>query len=86
MQFEFDLNKSESNRDKYGIDFLQAQALWNDPGMLKVAARTEDEPRYIVIGKIEAKLWTAVITYRGDAIRIISARRSTPREAALYEG
>ena len=47
---------------------------------------TVDEPRYLVIGRIAAKHWSAVITYRSESIRIISVRRSRPEEVALYEG
>ena len=85
MAFEFDANKSQSNLAKHGIDFAQAQRLWDDPDLLEIPARTEDEPRSIVIGKIEAKHWSAVITYRGDEIRIMSVRRSRDEEVALYE-
>jgi uncharacterized DUF497 family protein len=86
MEFEFDPAKSAHNKDKHGIDFVQAQALWSDPELLEVPARTEDEPRLLVIGQMGGKHWSAVITYREDRIRIISVRRSRPREIELYEG
>ncbi len=73
MPFEYDLRKSDSNRAKHGIDFEQAQALWNDEAHLEIPARNLDEPRFLVIGKIEGKHWSAVITYRRKNIRIISA-------------
>lgn len=85
MKFEFDPDKSAANRIKHGIDFNEVQALWDDSDLLEIPARTIDEPRNVVIGKIEGKHWSGVITYRGDAIRIISARRSRPEEVALYE-
>ena len=85
MEFEFDDNKSESNRSKHGIDFWEAQALWSDSELLEIPARTEDEPRFLVIGQIGDKHWSAVITYRGEKIRIISVRRSRREEVALYE-
>lgn len=85
MDFEFDPKKSEGNLAKHGIDFNEAQRLWNDPLLLEVPARTEDEPRLIVIGVIESKHWSAVITHRSDSIRIISVRRSRLEEVALYE-
>lgn len=53
MEFEFDPVKSESNMAKHGIDFVGAQRLWEDMDVLEVPARTEDEPRYLVIGQIE---------------------------------
>ena len=85
MEFTFDENKSRANSLKHGIDFIQAQALWDDVDLLEIPARTEDEPRSIVIGKIEDKHWSAVITRRGAQIRIISVRRSRKEERHLYE-
>jgi uncharacterized protein len=83
--FEFDVAKSESNLVKHGFHFLDAQLLWADPMLLEIAAKTEDEPRYVVIGLIGEKHWTAVITYRGNNIRLISVRRSRVEEVSLYE-
>ena len=83
--FEFDQSKSKSNRNKHGIDFLEAQALWNDANLLEIPAKTVDEPRFVVIGKIELKHWSAVVTYRNEIIRIISVRRSRDEEVKLYE-
>ncbi len=85
MGFEFDPQKSEQNLAKHGIDFIDAQQLWNDSNMLEIPARTEDEPRSIVIGQINAKHWSVVITHRDNDIRIISVRRSRIEEVALYE-
>lgn len=85
MDFEFDDNKSEGNKSKHGIDFVEAQELWDDPERLEIPARTEDEPRFFVIGQIAGKCWSAVITYREQRIRIISVRRSRNQEVALYE-
>ncbi len=85
MGFDFDPQKSEGNLDKHGINFFDAQQRWNDPNLLEIPARTEDEPRSMVIGKIGSKHWSAVITYRSDDIRIISVRRSRDEEVALYE-
>jgi len=85
MEFEFDPGKSDRNLIKHDIDFIESQKLWNDPSLLEIPARTEDEPRFIVIGQIEATHWSAVITYRSDVIRIISVRRSRDEEVILYE-
>jgi uncharacterized protein len=85
MVFEFDPAKSESNRIKHGIDFLEAQALWSDPMLLEIPAKTTDEPCYLVIGLLSDKHWSAVMTYRGDKIRLISVRRARAEEVALYE-
>jgi hypothetical protein len=83
--FEFDAAKSESNRTKHGIDFAEAQRLWNDPMLLEIPAKTEDELRFLVIGLIDGKHWSAVMTYRGANIRLISVRRARTEEVALYE-
>jgi len=76
MDFEFDPLKSAANKAKHGIDFIDAQALWSDPALLEIPARTTDEPRFLVTGLIHRKHWSAVITYRGHTIRLISVRRS----------
>ena len=83
--FEYDESKSLSNFDKHGIDFIEAQRLWSDPNMLEVPARTEDEPRFLIIGLISDKHWSAVVTPRGESVRIISVRRSRAEEVKLYE-
>ena len=86
MRFEFDERKSRANKAKHGIDFVEAQALWLDDGLLRIAARTADEPRFVVIGLIDGRHWSAVVTYRDDAIRLISVRRSRASEVKAYEG
>ena len=86
MRFEFDEAKSQSNKVKHGIDFVEAQALWLDDMLIEVPARTQDEPRFVVIGMIAGQHWSAVITYREDGIRLISVRRSRDEEVMLYEG
>lgn len=85
MEFEFDPKKSESNKQKHGIDFIEAQLLWNDPDLLEIPVRTVDEPRSLVIGVIEGKHWSGVITYRDRKTRIISVRRSRKEEREIYE-
>ena len=81
----FDAKKSESNRTKHGIDFVDAQALWSDPMLLETPAKTDDEPRYLVIELMDGKHWSAAITYRGANVRLISVRRARTEEMALYE-
>ena len=85
LAFEFDQAKSQSNLAKHGISFVDAQLLWDDPGLLEIPARTEDEPRYLVIGLIKGEHWSAVITYRSTHVRLISVRRSRTEEVTLYE-
>ncbi len=85
MIFEFDLKKSQKNKEKHGLDFIEAQALWDDPDLLEIPAKTVDEPRFLIIGKIKNKHWSGIITYRDDNIRIISVRRSRNEEVEVYE-
>jgi len=85
FSFEFDEAKSQSNLSKHGIDFVEAQLLWLDSNLLEIPAKTLDEPRFLMIGKIGDKHWSAVITHRSENIRIISVRRSRAEEIELYE-
>lgn len=86
MRFEFDSEKSDSNKEKHGIDFTDAQALWHDPDYIEIPAMTADETRSLVIGNIDGKHWSGVITYPGENVRIISVRRSRKEEVEIYEG
>jgi uncharacterized DUF497 family protein len=85
MEFEFDTRKSEKNKVKHGIDFNEAQALWDDPDLIEIPVKTGDETRFLVVGKISGKHWSGVITYRSDKIRIVSVRCSRKEEVAIYE-
>ncbi len=84
-EFEFDETKSKANLDKHGIDFVAAQELCKDSYLLEIRAKSEDEPRFLLIGKVGEKHWSAVVTYREDCIRLISVRRSRKKEVDLYE-
>ena len=85
MEFEFYPKKIDINKRKHGLDFYEAQALWKDFDLIEIPVQTIDEPRYLVIGMIDGKLWSGVITYRGDKIRIISVRLSRKEEVEIYE-
>lgn len=85
MEFEFDLTKSVSNKHKHGIDFVEAQKLWWDVDRIEIPAKTVDEPRWLVIGRIMGRHWSAVFTFRGEKVRLISVRRSVKKEIELYE-
>ena len=85
MEFEHDPAKSASNLSKHGVDFVQAQALWEDVDLMIVPARTTDEERYLAIGIIDGRHWSAIITHGVGRIRIISVRRSRREEIELYE-
>ena len=84
--FEFDDKKSQANLAKHGIDFVDAQQLWADPDLIEIQARSTDEQRALVVGVIDNKVWSAVVTYRNKVIRIISVRRARKTEVAIYEG
>ncbi len=84
-KFEFDEKKSQSNKRKHGIDFSEAQELWNDQDRVEIPAKTIDEARFLVIGKIAERHWSSIITYREQRIRMISARRSRKEEIEIYE-
>lgn len=84
MVFEFDLKKSESNKQKHGIDFEEAQSLWLDYRRVEIRARTEGELRYLIIAKLNDDIWSAVFTLRSDVIRIISVRKSRNNEKEIY--
>ncbi len=86
MEFALDPRKSRANLEKHGIDFIEAQQILDDLDLLEIPARTEDEPRWVVIGRIGSKHWSAVVTYRSETVRILSVRRSRNEEVRLYEG
>jgi len=85
MKFEFDPEKSEVNKAKHGIDFVEGQALWEDPDRLQLPARTQGEPRLMLIGRIGDTHWSAIFTIRDEKTRIISIRRSRTKEVEQYE-
>ena len=86
MEFEFDPAKSAANMEKHGIDFVEAQALWLDDGLADAPVTSVGEPRFLVIGRIDGKHWTAVCTLRGEVVRIISVRRARKTEVMFYDG
>ena len=86
VDFAFDKRKSHANKKKHGIDFVEAQALWQDDRRVEIPARTHDEVRCLIVGRIGDAHWSAVITYRRETVRIISVRRSRSEEVELYEG
>ncbi len=85
MPFAFDPAKSLYNKDKHGIDFSEAQAIWSDPRCLIAPARNMSEPRFLAVGKIGGKIWAAVFTVRDGKVRIISVRRARDQEIDRYE-
>ena len=85
MDFEFDKNKSDANKQKHGIDFNETIKLWEDYNYIEIPVKTSDKLMFLVIGKIDKKYWTGIITYRSEKIRIVSIRRSRKEEIDMYE-
>jgi uncharacterized protein len=85
MEFEFDPRKSAANKQKHGIDFVEAQLLWDDPDLIEIPACSMDEPRYLVVGRIGDVHWSGILAYRGERVRIISVRRARNEEIEIYE-
>jgi uncharacterized protein len=85
MHFEFDELNSSTNKSKHGIDFIEAQRIWDDPERVEIPARTIEEPRMMIIGKIGQSIWTGIYTIRNNYIRIISVRKSRRDEKEIYE-
>jgi uncharacterized protein len=84
MEFEFDPSKSAANLAKHGIDFIGAQAIWEDLDRLEIPARSLDEPRLQVIGRVGGVVWSALVTRREGRLRIISVRRARHEEEVAY--
>jgi uncharacterized DUF497 family protein len=86
MNFEYDESKSKINKSKHGINFEEAKELWEDPYSFELTSpQSEDEERFLILGQISSKNYTAIVTYRNENIRIISVRRSREKEIKLYE-
>lgn len=83
MFFEFDLGKSAINKQKHGISLEDAAVLWAVPH-IDLAARSEEESRYMLIGKLQGRMYTCIYTKRQEKIRLISARRSRENEERWY--
>ena len=85
-RFECDERKSRINRPKHGIDFAEAQALWLDVSLVESEARSVREEWFVLVCIICYEHWSAVVTYRGGRVRLVSVRRSRREEMTLYDG
>jgi len=85
MEIEFDKNKSTSNKIKHGIDFYEAQRLWEDPERIIIPARSNNEVRFVMIARIEEEYWSVIYTLRENVVRIISVRKSRQNEKEIYQ-
>jgi uncharacterized DUF497 family protein len=85
MEYEFDEAKSAANKAKHGLDFSEAQKLWQDADAVEIPAKSDVEQRKMLIARIKEKIWSAIFTEREKKIRIISVRRARTNEEAMYE-
>jgi uncharacterized protein len=85
MPFEFDENISNANKEKHGIDFVEAQELWEDIDRFIIPVKNIEEPRFLIISKLKENIWSGIYTMRDENIRIISVRRARKEEIAIYE-
>ncbi|HEV8332417.1 MAG TPA: BrnT family toxin [Steroidobacteraceae bacterium] len=87
MDFEFDPAKAAGNVRKHGVSFADAEGVFMDPlAMHRIDPDAEGEERLVAVGRGSAgHLLVVVYTLRGEAIRLISARRATPAENRTYE-
>jgi uncharacterized DUF497 family protein len=87
VDFEWDPKKAAANLRKHGIDFADAVLALEDELALTVREdRSDSEDRYMTLGLDDtSRLLVVVFTWRGDRIRLISARRATSKERRQYE-
>jgi hypothetical protein len=83
MEFEYNISKSNSNKQKHGISFKEAKYLWLVDNIV-LPAMTKGEPRYMLIGNIRRACYSCIFTIRSGKTRIISCRRSREKERRLY--
>ncbi len=83
MEVEYDPDKSAVNLRKHGLSLEQAKQLWEVPAVV-IRARTVGEDRFMIIGPLGRKLYSAIFTMRGETVRLISARRSHKKEESIY--
>lgn len=86
MEFEWDDAKSDACFAERGFDFAYAMRVFLDPDRLVEADHRFDygEPRHRVLGQIEGQVFLVVCTPRGEAFRLISARKANAKEVARY--
>jgi uncharacterized protein len=87
MKFQFDPAKAKSNLKKHNVSFADAEGVFYDPLAIHQEDEYAKEERWVAIGLSSAgEILVAIYTFRGDSIRLISARRATRREVQAYEG
>ncbi|MGE3868434.1 MAG: BrnT family toxin [Pseudorhodoplanes sp.] len=81
--FEWDPGKSDANLRKHGIDFEEAAGVFYGPHLLFRSDRRNEE-RWVAVGEAETRIVAVAFTWRGNAIRIVSARRARKDEERTY--
>lgn len=84
-RFEFDPEKDRSNRERHGIGLAAAEELWRVTHAVTAVKRSGGESRHAIIGELTGKLWVAIFTMRGEAVRLISFHRADRRLERIYE-
>jgi uncharacterized DUF497 family protein len=83
--FVWDEQKRLSNIEKHGIDFQDAIEVFRDPDALSFKSKAEhEEDRNLIIGRCNGRVITVIFTWRGDTIRVISARIARREERQRY--
>ena len=86
MDFEWDPGKAAANLEKHGVDFADAVGVLFDEFALTIDDEHATEKRYVTIGTDPLnRILVVVYTWRGDTIRIISARKAEAQERRFYE-
>lgn len=83
--FEHDPIKNRINEERHGISLFRARELWKDTHVVIPAKDVMGERRCAILGMIEDKVYVAIFTERGDAIRLISCHRADRRLEQVYE-
>jgi hypothetical protein len=86
MNYQWDPVKATANLKKHGVEFADAVGVFDDPGAITIEDPDEGEQRFLAIGlDVLGRLIVVAFTYRGDDLRLISARKATRREISIYE-
>ncbi len=83
MEFEYDINKSKTNKEKHGINLEESKAIWLSDNVV-IPAITRGEKRFMIIGRIGQDIYACIFTLRKNRIRIISCRKARDKEGGIY--
>ena len=87
MELEWDSRKAAANLSKHGVDFADAATMVYDDQAITIPEERSGEERFVTIGMDAlGRILVVVYTWRDERLRLISARKATPRERRQYEG